>query len=88
LGFGFGTNKIFENRHSKIQYGAGLEYLSVQKIGIKAFAEQNINFSDTIDYLERGVRDDYYFRFGVGLTYYFQIKRQLEKQLLLQILKK
>jgi hypothetical protein len=46
--------------------------LSVQKI--KAFAEQNINFSDTIDYLERGVRDDYYFRFGVGLTYYFQIK--------------
>jgi curli production assembly/transport component CsgG len=46
--------------------------LPVQKI--KAFAEQNINFSDTIDYLERGVRDDYYFRFGVGLTYYFQIK--------------
>jgi curli production assembly/transport component CsgG len=64
-GFGFGTNKIFENRHSKIQYGAGLEYLVSSKKGIKAFAEQNINFSDTIDYLERGVRDDYYFRFGV-----------------------
>jgi hypothetical protein len=45
---------------------------------IKAFAEQNINFSDTIDYLERGVRDDYYFRFGVGLII-FQIKRQLKK---------
>ena len=78
-GFGFGTNKIFENRHSKIQYGAGLEYLVSSKIGIKAFAEQNINFSDTIDYLERGVRDDYYFRFGVGLTYYFQIKKTARK---------
>ena len=78
-GFGFGTNKIFENRHSKIQYGAGLEYLVSSKIGIKAFAEQNINFSDNIDYLERGVRDDYYFRFGLGLTYYFQIKKTARK---------
>jgi curli production assembly/transport component CsgG len=40
-------------------------------IGIKVYGEQNVNFSDNIDYLERGVRDDYYYRFGLGLTYYF-----------------
>jgi curli production assembly/transport component CsgG len=42
-GFGFETDKIFENEHSKFNTGAGLEYLVSSKIGIKAFAEQNIN---------------------------------------------
>ncbi len=74
-GFGVGSNKIFENVHAKVQYGAGLEYLVSNTVGIKVFAEQNVNFSDTIDYLERGVRDDYYFRFGLGLNYYFPNKK-------------
>jgi hypothetical protein len=77
---GFGFERIRYSRIDILKFNTVLDWniLSVQKIGIKAFAE-NINFSDTIDYLERGVRDDYYFRFGLGLTYYFQIKRQLEK---------
>jgi curli production assembly/transport component CsgG len=40
--------------------------------------EHNLNFSDNIDYLERGVRDDYY-RFGLGLTYYFGNKKSKNK---------
>jgi curli production assembly/transport component CsgG len=59
----------------KVQYGAGLEYMASDKFGIKIYVEHNLNFSDNIDYLERGVRDDYYYRFGLGLTYYFGNKK-------------
>lgn len=75
-GLGFGASRNFENEHLKFQYGVGLEYLATKNIGIKAFAEHNLNFSDKIDYLERGVRDDYYFKIGLGLTYYFPKKKE------------
>lgn len=70
-GFGYGENKAFENLHFKFQCGAGLEYLVSDKIGIKMYGEQNLNFSDNIDYKKSGIRNDYYYRFGLGLTYYF-----------------
>jgi curli production assembly/transport component CsgG len=75
VGGGFGLNDQFENIHAKVQYGAGLEYMASDKFGIKIYGEHNLNFSDNIDYLERGVRDDYYYRFGLGLTYYFGNKK-------------
>ncbi|WP_339921622.1 CsgG/HfaB family protein [uncultured Flavobacterium sp.] len=74
-GGGYGFNKEFENIHAKVQYGAGLEYMASDNFGIKMYGEHNLNFSDNIDYLERGVRDDYYYRFGLGLTYYFGNKK-------------
>ncbi|MGO4817971.1 CsgG/HfaB family protein [Flavobacterium sp. W22_SRS_FP1] len=74
-GIGYGMNKNFENLHFKFQYGAGLEYMVSKKVGIKLYAEHNLNFSDNIDYIKRGVRDDYYYRFGFGLTYYFSNKK-------------
>lgn len=70
-GGGYGMDKRFENTHSKIQFGAGVEYLVSNNIGIKLFGEYNINFTDNLDHLEAGVRDDYYYKFGLGLTYYF-----------------
>ncbi|WP_433829121.1 CsgG/HfaB family protein [Flavobacterium anhuiense] len=76
LGGGYGMNSKFENTHSKIQYGGGLEYMASDRIGIKLFAEQNINFSDNIDYIVAGTRDDYYYKFGLGLTYYFAKKKK------------
>ncbi|MBS7231011.1 hypothetical protein KHA90_08240 [Flavobacterium psychroterrae] len=75
-GGGYAANKKFENGYSKIQYGLGLEYLVSDKIGIKLFAEQNINFSDNVDYIKAGTRDDYYYKFGLGLTYYFGKKKK------------
>ncbi|WP_426092506.1 CsgG/HfaB family protein [Flavobacterium sp. DSR3-2] len=74
-GGGFGSNRIYDNAHIKVQYGLGLEYMISDKIGIKLYGEHNLNFSDNIDYLQRGVRDDYYYRFGLGMTYYFLQKR-------------
>jgi curli production assembly/transport component CsgG len=37
--------------------------------------ESNLNFSDNIDYIIRDSRDDYYFRFGLGVTYYLKKKK-------------
>ncbi|MFH7002403.1 CsgG/HfaB family protein [Flavobacterium bizetiae] len=75
-GGGYGMNRKFENAYGKFQYGAGLEYMASDRIGIKLFAEQNINFSDNLDYIVAGTRDDYYYKFGLGLTYYFAKKKK------------
>ncbi|SHG05052.1 curli production assembly/transport component CsgG [Flavobacterium segetis] len=69
-GAGIGFNSKFENSHSKVQFGTGLEYLVSDNFGIKLFGEYNVNFSDNIDYLVAGIRDDYYYKFGFGITYY------------------
>ncbi|MAM28218.1 MAG: hypothetical protein CMC13_04280 [Flavobacteriaceae bacterium] len=55
----------------KMQYGAGLKYYLSQRIGLKLFAEHNIVFSDEVDYIKNGKRNDFYFNFGFGIDYYF-----------------
>ncbi|CAM4137645.1 MULTISPECIES: CsgG/HfaB family protein [Flavobacterium] len=74
-GGGYGFNKNFENNHSKVQFGGGLEYLIGSNVGLKLFGEYNINFSDNIDYIVTGKRDDYYYKFGLGITYYLGKKK-------------
>ena len=71
-GFGYGTNKTSDNSHFKFQYGLGLEYLVSDNFGCRLFGEHNLTFSDEVDYVVSGKRDDYYYRFGAGLTYYFK----------------
>jgi len=79
-GGGFGMNKKFENTHSKVQFGAGVEYLVSNSIGVKLFGEYDINFSDNLDYMVAGVRDDYYYKFGLGVTYYFSSNKNKSKK--------
>ncbi|AXT19319.1 hypothetical protein D7030_13125 [Flavobacteriaceae bacterium AU392] len=69
---GFGANfaNSFSKIDPKIQYGLGLEYLITEGLGINLFAEQNIVFSDELDNVISGKRDDYYYRFGLGLNIY------------------
>ena len=56
---------------AKVQYGAGLEYALSPRVGLRLWAEHDITFTDKLDNLINGKRDDYYFNFGVGLKYYF-----------------
>jgi curli production assembly/transport component CsgG len=63
----------FGNSYFKIQYGVGLEYFLSNKIGIKVFGEQNIVFSDELDGIVNGKRDDFYYNIGVGFNYYFKL---------------
>lgn len=71
-GLGYGTNKTSDNAHFKFQYGLGIEYLVTNNVGFRLFGEHNLTFSDEVDYLTAGRRDDYYYRFGAGISYYFK----------------
>ena len=60
----------------KAQYGGGLEYFVSSHWGVKIFAEHNIVFSDELDGIANGKRDDFYFNFGFGVNYYFGSKKK------------
>lgn len=71
-----GHNFILEDKErkrpfTKIQYGAGLNYSLSTRMSIFAFAEQNISFTDQLDGLKYGKRDDFYYNFGIGLKYHY-----------------
>lgn len=68
-GIGF-KGAEFIDSHMKFQYGGGFEYLVSDRFGIGVFGEQNMTFSDEIDYKTSGNRDDFYWRFGIGMTFY------------------
>lgn len=55
----------------KFQYGLGIDYYISEKTGVFVFAEQNISFSDELDKVINGKRNDFYYNFGIGLKFYF-----------------
>jgi len=67
----------------KAQVGLGFLFFVSESVGIKAYAENNITFSDEVELLENGKRDDYYYNFGIGLNYYFGHKR-IDKKIINQ----
>ena len=80
----FGPGVIFrtseENKNDsfvKAQVGVGVMYYLSRRWGIKAYAEYDFVFSDNVDYLISGKRDDHYYNFGIGLNYYFNFGRTL-----------
>ena len=70
-GGGINASNYFKAVDPKTEYGLGLEYLMCKKIGVKIYGGHNFVFSDKLDGIESGKRDDFYFRFGLGLNYYF-----------------
>ncbi len=79
----FGPGAIYRNSNEgnndtffKAQIGAGVLYFISKRWGLKAFAEYDFVFSDDVDYLVNGKRDDQYYNFGIGINYYFNFKKQ------------
>ncbi|AUC77374.1 CsgG/HfaB family protein [Olleya sp. Bg11-27] len=72
LFFGIGTNasNYFKAIDPKVQVGLGLEYLINESIGIYAYGEHNLVFSDEVDGVVSGDIDDMFYRFGVGVNIY------------------
>ena len=70
-GFGANTTNYFKASNPKIQAGIGFEYLITNNIGFTFYGEHNLVFSDKIDGIEYGKRDDMYYRFGAGVNIYF-----------------
>lgn len=60
-----------ESYFFKIQGGAGVEYMPFNNVSFRVFGEYNISFTDDLDGVSRGKRDDYFWKFGVGISYYF-----------------
>lgn len=67
-----GSNKLGD-AYFKIQYGVGIEYFLSKKLGLKIFGEHNLVFSDELDGIVNGKRDDFYYNLGVGINYYFKL---------------
>lgn len=54
-----------------LKLGAGLEYRVSERVSFELNGEWNLTFSDKIDNLPQGRRDDYYYTFSLGLNYHF-----------------
>jgi curli production assembly/transport component CsgG len=71
-GAGYITDDSYvDETYFKTQFGAGIEFFPFNFLGISVYGEQNITFTDELDGLAQGKRDDYFWRFGVGLNFYF-----------------
>lgn len=70
-GSGFLASNYFEDTYQKLQLGAGIEYMIIEKIGISIFSDFNYMLDDTLDGLEAGGSNDTFFRLGFGLNFYF-----------------
>lgn len=82
LGGGTNISNDFNSINPKIQFGGGLEYLLTDRIGITLYGENNFVFSDDVDGLVRGSKDDMFLRLGVGLNLYignYNTKKDLER---------
>lgn len=55
-----------------INYGAGLSLRLNEKLSLRLYGEQNVSFSDNIEGLVNGKRDDFFFNFGAGVRYHFK----------------
>jgi len=60
----------------KVQYGVGLKYQLNPKLSLKSYIEHNVVFSDELDQVINGKRDDFYFNFGLGIQYNFNFKNK------------
>ncbi|WP_452221107.1 CsgG/HfaB family protein [Lacinutrix salivirga] len=88
VGGGSNVTDGFNKISPKVQAGLGLEYLITDKMGITLYAENNFVFSDNVDGLELGSRDDMYYRVGLGLNFYlgsnkskFEKKKDAEREI-------
>jgi len=71
----------FSNRKfSKVNFGAGLEFLISNSIGIRTSLDYNILLSDNLDLVKQGKYNDHYWRGNIGLNFYFGREIQAERK--------
>ncbi|MGB0896797.1 MAG: CsgG/HfaB family protein [Flavobacteriaceae bacterium] len=67
---GLNASNYFKEMDPKTEFGVGLEYLASKKIGFKVYGGHNQVYSDMLDGIQSGKRDDFYWKFGIGINYY------------------
>lgn len=62
---------IRSNLYGKLQVGAGVKFRLSPKLDLALFAENHFAFTDALEGIENGKRDDFYYNFGLRLHYNF-----------------
>ncbi|NND50796.1 MAG: Curli production assembly/transport component CsgG, partial [Flavobacteriaceae bacterium] len=70
-GGGLNAANYFTRTDSKVQGGAGIEYLVSKGVGVKLYTDYNHVFTDELDGKIYGDAEDIYWRLGFGLNLYF-----------------
>jgi len=71
VGAGLNASNYFREMDPKTEFGLGFEYMMSKKMGVKIYGGHCQVFSDELDGIVSGKRDDFYWRFGLGVNYYF-----------------
>ncbi|WP_299113100.1 outer membrane beta-barrel protein [uncultured Winogradskyella sp.] len=80
-GYGYNAANYFENTGAKIQGGAGIEFIVIEKVGVKLFGEYNFVFSNETNPIIQEENNINFFRAGVGIHFYFGGKKKRERLL-------
>ncbi|QBO59248.1 CsgG/HfaB family protein [Chryseobacterium salivictor] len=64
----------------KYQFGGGLEYLLGNNLAFRLNAQYDMGFDDTWDDFVNGKRKDQAFHIGIGINYYFDQAKKLNKK--------
>lgn len=70
-GYGYNASNYFENTGAKVQGGLGVEFIVLEKLGVKLFGDYNYAFSKEEEPLIVGETSVSFLRIGVGVNYYF-----------------
>jgi len=85
VGMAFNPDERFNNapkipNQFKIQGGIAVQARLSNSFSLRGFAESNFFFSDEIDRVENGNRDDFFYSFGLGLNYHFTFKKKIKNE--------
>ena len=61
-------NTSLSQANFKVQYGLGIEYIPKRNVGLRLFIEQNALFTDELDAKISGNLNDFYWRYGLGIS--------------------
>lgn len=75
-GYGYNASNSFEESHTKVQCGLGLEYLVMDGLGVKLYGDYNFVLSNELEGLVMPDKDESFLRVGLGVNLYFGGKKR------------
>ncbi|WP_426429631.1 outer membrane beta-barrel protein [Winogradskyella sp. HB-48] len=78
-GYGYNASNYFEETHTKVQFGLGLEYIFMDGFGVKLFGDYNFVLSNEMEGLIIPDQDESFLRVGLGLNLYFGGNKRKEQ---------
>lgn len=78
-GYGYNASSSFEETHTKVQFGLGLEYMVMDRLGIKLYGDYNYVLSNEMEGLIMPDNDESILRVGLGLNFYFGGNKRKEQ---------